>query len=164
MSSVAPPQQPVPPAPRVRGVSGGPRARASLGSRRRVFVAVLLVVGALGFLLYQGLGNATVYFKTADEAVAQKAQLGTRRFRIEGVVLPGTIHSVGQTVAFTIGQNQVEVPVVHSGDQPQLFKDSTPVVLEGRWDGDHFASDRIMIKHSEDYKTQHPDRLVGATQ
>jgi len=56
------------------------------------------------------------------------------------------------------------VPVVHTGDQPQLFKDSTPVVLEGRWDGDHFASDRIMIKHSEDYKTQHPDRLVGATQ
>ena len=29
---------------------------------------------------------------------------------------------------------------------------------------DSYASDRIMIKHSEDYKAQHADRLTGATQ
>jgi len=160
----APPQAPVPPAPRVRGVPGGPRARGHLGNRRRLAVAVVVVVGALGYLLYQGLGNATVYFKTADEAVAEKAQLGIRRFRIEGTVLPGSIRSDGRAVAFKIGQNGVTVDVLHTGDQPQLFKESTPVVLEGRWDGTHFASDRIMVKHSEDYKSQHPDRLVGAAQ
>lgn len=163
--SISPPQSPVPAAPRVRGGGGGPRARTSFGNRRRLMVGVLVVVAAFGFLLYRGLGNAAVYFKTADEAVAQKAQLGTRRFRIEGVVVPGTIHSAGKSVAFTVvGPGGTDVNVVHTGDEPQLFKDSTPVVLEGHWQGDSYASDQIMIKHSEDYKAQHPDRLTGATQ
>ncbi|GAC1315450.1 MAG: hypothetical protein NVSMB12_11040 [Acidimicrobiales bacterium] len=147
------------------GVGPAPRARASFGNRRRLTIAVLIVIVAFGFLLYRGLGNAAVYFQTADEAVAKKAQLGSRRFRIEGTVLPGTIHPVGQSVDFSIaGPRGTAVPVTHTGDQPQLFKDATPVVLEGHWQGDVFASDRIMIKHSEDYKSQHPDRLNGATQ
>ncbi|GAC1588806.1 MAG: hypothetical protein NVS3B21_04850 [Acidimicrobiales bacterium] len=158
--SISPPQTPVPAA----GPARGPRPRASFGDRRRLMIAVLLVVAAFGFLLYRGLGNASVYFKTADEAVAQRSALGNRRFRIEGTVMAGSIKSQGQAVAFDIGQNGAVVPVQHTGDQPQLFKDSTPVVLEGHWDGDHFASDRIMIKHSEDYKSQHRDRLSGATQ
>jgi cytochrome c-type biogenesis protein CcmE len=156
VTALAPPQQPVPAAPRVRG---------SLGNRRRLTVAVVVLVGAFGFLLYRGLGNATMYFRTADEAVAQKPTLGTRQFRIEGTVVAGTIHTVGKTVAFHIvGPRGTDVAVLHSGDQPQLFKDNTPVVLAGHWAGDHFASDQIMIKHSEDYKNQHPDRLSGATQ
>jgi len=171
VSPIAPPQPPVPSAPPARrpgatagGGSGpgGPRARTSLGSRGRLAVCLIVVLGAVGFLLYQGLGNATVYFRTADQAVADKASLGARRFRIEGMVMPGTIRTAGASVLFQIGQNGVRVDVVHTGDQPQLFKDSSPVVLEGRWDGDHFASDRIMIKHSGDYKTQHPDRVQGA--
>ena len=163
MTALAPPQAPVPPAPRARP-AGGPRARSTIGSRRRLLVGVVIVLGALGFLLYQGLGSATLYFRTADEAVADRGALANRRFRIEGTVMAGTIRPVGQSVAFDIGQNGALVHVVHTGDQPQLFKDSTPVVLEGRWDGEHFASDRIMIKHSEDYKTSHPDRVQGATQ
>ena len=167
--TVVPPQTPVPSAPRVRNLPGAPRPRAGLGSRRRLTVAVVILVGAVGFLLYQGLGNAAVYFKTADEAVAQKAVLGTRTFRIEGAVTPGSIHGHDGVVDFSIAHNAVTVRVVHTGDPPQLFKDATPVVLEGHWvlagpAGDYFASDLIMIKHSEDYKAAHPDRLVGATQ
>ena len=162
--SISPPQAAVPPAPPARGVPGAPRARTTFGSRRRLVVAIVVLIAGFGFLLLN-LGNSTVYFRTADEAVAMKNQLGTQRFRIEGVVLPGSIHTVGQTVDFTIaGPKGTPVNVAHTGDQPQLFKDATPVVLEGRWQGDHFASDRIMIKHSEDYKSQHPDRLTGATQ
>src|SRR5579864_6291639 len=129
--SLAPPQMPVPPAPRVRP----PRARTLLGSRARLMFAIVVIVGAIGYLLYEGLGNAAVYFRTADQAVAQKATLGTRRFRIEGTVDPG-LRTVGQSVDFTITANRVTVPVVHSGPQPQLFKEGVPVVLEGRWSPD----------------------------
>jgi len=161
--SLAPPQMPVPPAPRVRP----PRARALLGSRARLLVAIVVIVGAIGYLLYQGLGNAAVYFRTADQAVAQKATLGTRRFRIEGTVQP-KLHTVGDAVDFSISANGVTVPVVHQGPQPQLFKAGVPVVLEGHWapDGSYYASDTILVKHDENYKTSHPDRLKqsGATQ
>src|SRR5262249_34015588 len=44
------------------------KPRGLFGSRRRLMIAAVLIVGALVFLVFQGLGNATVYFKTADEA------------------------------------------------------------------------------------------------
>jgi cytochrome c-type biogenesis protein CcmE len=161
--SLAPPQMPVPPAPRVRP----PRARTLLGSRARLLVAIVVIVGAIGYLLYEGLGNAAVYFRTTDQAVAQKATLGTRRFRIEGTVQPG-LRTVGDAVDFSITANGVTVPVVHRGPQPQLFKAGVPVVLEGHWstDATYYASDTILVKHDENYKTSHPDRLkqAGATQ
>ena len=161
--SLAPPQIPVPPAPRVRG----PRARATLGSRARLICVVIVVVGAIGYLLYEGLGNAAVYFRTADQAVAQKGSLGTRRFRIEGTVQPDLRNQV-DAIDFSIAANGVTVPIVHTGPQPQLFKPGVPVVLEGHWspDGTYFASDTILVKHDESYKTSHPDRLkqAGATQ
>jgi cytochrome c-type biogenesis protein CcmE len=44
-----------------------------------------------------------------------------------------------------------------------LFKVGIPVVLEGRFQGDHFASDRIMVKHTADYIAKHPERVSTTT-
>ncbi|HEV7888664.1 MAG TPA: cytochrome c maturation protein CcmE [Acidimicrobiales bacterium] len=128
-------------------------------STRRVGVAIVVILAALGFLVFKGLGNATVFFRTADEAVHQKASLGTRRFRVEGVVVDGTVAQQGNAVRFDIANNGSTVHVVHQGDPPELFKPNIPVVLEGRWAGDHYASDRIMVKHTEDYRVENPDRV-----
>ncbi len=126
----------------------------------RVVLASVLVLAAILFIVSKGLGSATVYFKTADEAVAQRANLGTHRFRIEGTVQVG-IHQAGQDVVFVIANNGVNVDVVHGGGAPQLFKPGIPVVLEGRFAPDgHFASDRIMVKHTESYDAKHPERAT----
>ena len=45
---------------------------------KRNTVAVIVIVLALGFLVFRGLGNATVYFKTVDEAVAEKGSKALR--------------------------------------------------------------------------------------
>jgi cytochrome c-type biogenesis protein CcmE len=128
--------------------------------RRRLIVAALIVLAALGFLVVRGLGNATLYFRTADEAVAQKQQLGARRFRIEGNVVAGTVREASNEVNFNIESKGVVVPVAHTGDPPELFKPEIPVVLEGHFQGDTFASDRIMVKHSETYVADHPERVT----
>ena len=129
-------------------------------TRGRLWIAAVVVLGALGFLVFQGLGNATLYFRTADEAVAQREQLGDRRFRIEGDVVDGSVSQVGNDVSFTLTKNEVEVPVRHKGDPPELFRPGIPVVLEGRFQGDHFSSDRIMVKHSETYVAKNPERVT----
>ena len=123
-------------------------------TRRRAWIVVSLVVVALGFLVFRGLGNATVYFKTADEAVAQRDELGARRFRIEGAVVDEP-----KDGRFEIRGERETVSVVHTGDVPQLMQPGIPVVLEGHWDGDRFASDRIMVKHTSEYREQNPDRV-----
>jgi cytochrome c-type biogenesis protein CcmE len=141
---------PAPPAPR--------RRRALLGTWRRQVAAAVIIGGALVFLLLEGLSNATIYFKTADQAVADRVALGNRQFRIEGTVEPGVRQLAGTTV-FSIVANHVVVHVVDSAQPPQLFKPGVPVVLGGHWQGDVYASDQIMVKHTASYVEAHPDRL-----
>ena len=144
---------PVPAAPRVR-----PRSR----NARRLWIAGAFIVIVLGFLVFRGLGNATLYFRTADEAVAKRDQLGTRRFRIEGTVVPGSVHERGDALDFRIESKGTVVDVVHRGNQPGLFKPGIPVVLEGRFvgRGETFNSDRILVKHSETYVAKNPGRVT----
>ena len=139
--------------------STGPAPGRTQG-RRRLIIVGLVILAALGFLVFRGLGNATLYFRTADEAVAQRQSLGDKRFRIEGTVVAGTVHEAGNATAFNIESKGVVVPVQHQGDPPELFKPGIPVVLEGHFQGDAFASDRIMVKHSEDYVAKHPSRVT----
>jgi cytochrome c-type biogenesis protein CcmE len=140
------------PAPRVR-----PAAPAA--TKWRIAAVVVIVAAAIGFLVFKGLGDATVYFKTADEAVAEKDELGDRRFRVEGAVVTDSVQETDDGVRFEIISAGETVPVLHRGDPPELFKPGIPVVLEGHWDGDVYASDRIMVKHSSEYREQNPDRV-----
>src|SRR5262249_62089412 len=114
--------------------------------------------GALAFLLVEGLNNATIYFKTADQAVAERAALGTKQFRIEGTVEPD-VRQVGGVTRFSIVANGVQVQVVNSRQPPQLFKPGIPVVLEGHWQGPVYVSDQIMVKHTASYVEANPGRL-----
>src|SRR5690606_36467222 len=63
-----------------------PRAVPAARRRRRrtpwAAIALVLVVAALLVVVFNGLGDATLFFRNADEAVAQRDSLGDRRFRI----------------------------------------------------------------------------------
>jgi cytochrome c-type biogenesis protein CcmE len=125
-----------------------------------MYGVLLLIVVAIGFVLFQGLNNAALYYRNADEAVRDKSSLGSRRFRVQGTVQQD-VAKVGGEVDFTIAFNGVSIAVKHQGDPPELFQPNLPVVLEGHWssDGSFFASDRILVKHSEEYKDQNPDHV-----
>ena len=140
------------------------------------FLAVLML-GA-GFIIKQALGNATLFYLNADEAVHQKADLGEKRFRVQGIVstpFKNLGADDGTPLIFQIQYNDVKVLVHHSGaEPPPLSKPGLPVVLEGHWDasGKWFDSERLLVKHTEDYKKksakdnyaqQHPDRVKEAS-
>ena len=124
-----------------------------------MYGVLVLIIVAIGFVLFQGLNNAALYYRNADEAVRDKSSLGTRRFRVQGTVQP--FDKTKRPVEFDIVFNNVAVHVRHEGDPPELFQAGLPVVLEGHWsdDGSFFASDRILVKHSEEYKAQNPDHV-----
>ena len=162
-----------------------PRAVPAARRRRRrtpwAAIALVLVVAALLVVVFNGLGDATLFFRNADEAVAQRDSLGDRRFRIQGRVDGDSITPTATGVDFVIRHGDAEVTVVHEGDPPDLFQENIPVVLEGRWarvgdpevaapaqglttdDGWYFASDRFFVKHEEVYVAENPERTDDYT-
>lgn len=141
------------------GGRGPQRPRSAGRARWRGWVLGLVAVAALGFVAFRGLGNATLFFYNADEAVAKKVELGSDRFRLQGSVEDGELDRQAGAATFLVSYNEVAVPVEHRGEIPKLFQPGVPVVLEGRWDGEVFASDRMLIKHNEVYVEANPDRV-----
>lgn len=123
-------------------------------SKRRTWIAVGLCAAAVVVIvgLAVQLSGNVVYYRTVSEAVAQRDS--TARFRLAGAVVPGTITETDAGVRFRVTDGERTVTVAHRGDPPQLFKAGAPVLCEGRWanaGGTTFDSDRIMIKHGEEY-------------
>ncbi len=135
-------------------------------NRLRLGLVVAAIAGAIAFLLLQGLGSATTYFRNADEAIAQRAELGDDRFRLQGTVVEGSVRRDGEAVVFQVAYDCAFVPVRHQGDPPELFKEGIPVVLEGAYSsGDEvYASDRILVRHTSEYRTEESDRLALANE
>lgn len=135
-------------------------------SRLRLGIVIAVICGALAFLVLQGLGNATTYFYNADEAVERRDELGDDRFRLQGTVVPASVRQSGEQVDFRVEFACASVAVRHQGDPPELFADGIPVVLEGAYAGgtDTFASDRILVRHTSEYRTEEADRLALAAQ
>ena len=145
-----------------------PRTSATPARRRRrmpAYAVLTVLVLLSGFVLVKALGSASTFFRNVDEAVAQKSTLGTKRFRLQGTVVPGSVQRSADGVAFDITFNGAEIPVNHVGDPPEMFKENEAVLLEGHFaseGSDTFDSNLMIIKHSEVYKEQQSDRIRQA--
>jgi len=149
-----------------RQIEEAPRATRRKRRSPAMWGVLALIVVAIGFVLFQGLNSAALYYRNADEAVRDQASLGTSRFRIQGTVQPGVAKNGDQVdfkIRFPDNPSGTVVDVRHQGDPPELFQVGLPVVLEGHWSQDdtYFASDRILVKHSEDYKASNPDHVAS---
>ena len=146
--------------------AAGPSIDPSPPRRRRrwAYAVLIVVLLGIGFVAYQGLTEASLYFYNADEAVAQREELGDERIRVQGVVQDDIEAVDGGGVLFTITFNDEVMQVVHEGDPPELFEPGIPVVLEGHWSttAEPFLSDEIIVKHDEQYEAENEDRLEDA--
>ena len=151
-------------------------------ARTRRWIAALItvaVIGGVALLVSNLLGDAALFFYNADEAVERRDELADQRFRLQGTPLDHPVHAFWEdrpVLAFSVGFDGVVVDVVHTGDPPELFQAGVPVVLEGAWqqgpgpgprivsDGWHFASDRMLVKHDNDYRNRddYDERIVEA--
>ncbi|MCL4454872.1 MAG: cytochrome c maturation protein CcmE [Deinococcus sp.] len=115
---------------------------------------IVVVVAALGYLIFGGLGRNLVYFITPSEYFQDQARYQSRLVRLGGLVKAGSVQYNKETLAlrFVITDGVREIPVSHSGTPPALFKENQGVVVEGRFNGEEFKGQELLVKHSEDYK------------
>ena len=122
--------------------------------QRLTLVAVaLLAIAAAALLAMWGLKDRAAYFYTPTDVAAGKAAAG-QPIRLGGMVEKGSIERLrdGVTVRFRIEDEEARVPVEFRGILPDLFKEGSGAVAEGRLRADGtFAADNILAKHDERY-------------
>jgi cytochrome c-type biogenesis protein CcmE len=111
-------------------------------------LAALAVAAALVLSAFQD--NLVFFYSPSD--VAQKQIPAERRFRLGGLVEPGSVAKAGTTTAFAVTDNARTIKVVYTGLLPDLFREGQGVVTEGRLNGDGvFMAATVLAKHDENY-------------
>jgi cytochrome c-type biogenesis protein CcmE len=143
-----------------RTIGAAPTRRTRRTGSPFVWVVLAVIVVAIGFVVFQGLSNATLYFRNVDEAIAHRDDLGTRQFRLQGLVTQGDPGDRDFEVTF----NGATV-AVRSDDGLPTNAVGDPVVMEGHFADQAqplFLANRILVKHDETYEADHGDRVTDA--
>jgi cytochrome c-type biogenesis protein CcmE len=122
-------------------------------NQRLVLVGAAIVAVLVAVLLAMwGLRERASYFYTPAEIVAGKAAPG-QAVRLGGMVERGSVQRLpdGVTIRFVVTDGQARTPVRYRGIVPDLFREGSGVVAEGRMERGAFAADTILAKHDERY-------------
>ena len=117
-----------------------------------VVLAAFALIGAV-LLAMWGLQDRAAYFVTPSDVAAQRVQ-ADKAMRLGGMVVNGSLKRDpdGITIRFVVSDGKATTPVVFRGITPDLFREGSGVVAEGRLDPNGlFVADNILAKHDERY-------------
>ena len=121
--------------------------------RQRLWLALLAlgaVVGA-GLIALPALKNKAAFFVAPSEAVGRPVG---QAFRLGGLVERGSVSrsADGLTLNFRVTDKAASVAVSYRGLVPDLFRENSGVIAEGRFAPDgKFIADNLLAKHDEKY-------------
>jgi cytochrome c-type biogenesis protein CcmE len=122
-------------------------------NQRLVLVSAAIVAVLVSVLLAMwGLRERASYFYTPADIAAGKAE-SVKAMRLGGMVERGSVQrqADGVTIRFTLTDGRARTPVVFRGIVPDLFREGSGAVAEGRLEKGTFVADTILAKHDERY-------------
>jgi cytochrome c-type biogenesis protein CcmE len=122
-------------------------------NQRLVLVTAAIVAVLVAVLLAMwGLRSQASFFYTPADIAAGKATEG-QAARLGGMVEKGSIRHEpdGVTIRFVLTDGRASTPVVFRGIVPDLFREGSGAVAEGRMQNGTFVADTILAKHDERY-------------
>ena len=122
---------------------------------QRLVLVILAIIAVLGAVLLAmwGLQDRAAYFYTPADIAAGKATPG-KPMRLGGMVEKGSVERDGDgvTTRFVVEDGEARVPVTFRGILPDLFREGSGVVAEGKLGANKmFVADNILAKHDERY-------------
>ena len=133
---------------------------------QRLALLVLAIAAVLGAVLLamSALKDQAAYFYAPGDVARERPPVG-RAVRIGGMVQAGSLLRApdGVTIHFTVkDETPHTIPVRFTGIVPDLFKENSGVVAEGRFDpAGLFLADNILAKHDENYMPPQLDSKKG---
>jgi cytochrome c-type biogenesis protein CcmE len=123
----------------------------------RFGLLVVAIIGTLAWLAASGINESKTYYKTVSELKQMPASEATRRVRVTGDVVPGSIRREGEHVHFQIHEKESNqmLSVVYMGKDPlpDTFRDSAQAMADGKLQGDGtFHANSIAAKCPSKYE------------
>ncbi|MCI0436976.1 MAG: cytochrome c maturation protein CcmE [Gemmatimonadetes bacterium] len=126
------------------------RARAGL------IAALVIILGAFGFLLTGGISDNLVFFLTPGELLEQVEERYDQPVRLGGLVAGNSVVWNAQELdlRFTMVDEAGTGVTVHAiKAPPQMFREGIGVVVEGRYTrAGVFEATNVLVKHSNEYR------------
>lgn len=129
-----------------------------------IAVLVLVLVGG-GVVVTKFLTSAIDYFCNVDEVGSKDGCETGDRFRVQGVVVEGSLDEADTGTTFDLEFNGAMLPVRYNraGSPGGLFQECIPVVVHGRLQDDGtFVGDSVEVKHSNEYEAANEGRMGEA--
>jgi len=146
-----------------RPVPSAPRVRQRGKKWPAIAVLVLVLVGGT-VVVTKFLTSAIDYYCNVDEVGSKSGCDEGQRFRVQGVVLEGSLVETDDLTTFTIEFNGKQLPVryARAGEPGGIFQECVPVVVHGALEQGVFLGDSVEVKHSNEYAAKNKDRLAQA--
>lgn len=128
--------------------------------RRWLPIILLSLVGLGGVVIVtQFLTSAIDYYCNVDEIGVRSGCETTSRLRVQGTVEQNSLKKIGSKTSFVLTFNAKSINVVYAGDPGGVFQECISVVAHGRMVDDTFESNRIEVKHSNEYVEKNTERF-----
>ncbi len=126
----------------------------------------VLILLSLGYLAYTGVQDSKSYYVTIKELNAMGNDAYSKRLRVAGNVVPGSIKRSGTRVDFMLKENDLTLPVSYTGTEapPDTFKDDSQALADGSFGHDGvFHAKQLQAKCASKYAPQQPGATPAAT-
>ncbi len=115
-----------------------------------VILSVVVVLGALTYLMVSSFGETMIYYKTVNELLAEPQRFENRPVRINGVLVSGSIRQKPGTDQFRFKlkkQGQI-LEVAYAGILPDAMQPDRELVVQGKLQTGHklFVASEILTK------------------
>jgi cytochrome c-type biogenesis protein CcmE len=126
--------------------------------------ATALILVMLGYLAYTGVQDSKSYYVTIKELQGMGDGAFTKRLRVAGNVLPGSIKRNGTHVDFVLVEQDRTLNVTYAGTEPppDTFKDNSQALAEGSFGHDGvFHAKALQAKCASKYAPTQPGAPAG---
>ena len=128
-----------------------------MNPRLKFGLVTVVIVGVLGWLAVDGIDANATYYVTVEELHAMEDPSAARRLRVGGDVKENSIVRKGNSVEFTITQEDTELNVVYVGRDPlpDTFRNGAQALCTGRLRDDQvFEARQIQAKCASKYEAE----------
>lgn len=124
----------------------------------KIVATCVVLVAALGGLMYTTLAEGTEYYIHVDEVMQDPAAWKGKRLQLHGFVADLRQRPNTLDYKFDVRFNGKVMTATYTGIVPDTFKNESEVVLKGKLHGDGFVVDAngVMAKCPSKYNPQTP--------